>query len=185
MVLHALVLTFHLALGLLVGLVATQARDEIAGRLMLTTAFMAFLVSPVQLENLINPFHIQIIHVCFFALLAFVAIERLSRTNSAQPPPSLVLLAVVAIVLCTYSMANGVIAAALCVALVSILRRRGPRSSSLPERPSCCSERISGTFTLWNTTRRSRRHSTRFAMSAVLPSSFQLFLARSAAAAPW
>src|SRR6266849_7948047 len=75
-----LLLFAHVTLGAGLGFVATQGRQ--AGERALATAIgVAFMVSPLQIENLVQPFHLQWAACGLFSLVALCWTAQLSETD--------------------------------------------------------------------------------------------------------
>ncbi len=108
----------NLALGGMIGGLATAGLNA-AQRSFAMGLAMAFFVSPVQIENVILPIHMGFPLVCILAILAFACVAYAAAEQSLVWIYSLVGSAATA--LCPYAMANGVIAAAMAVALAWML----------------------------------------------------------------
>lgn len=114
----------QLVLGAWLGWLATEG-DRPANRALGLATAIALIASPLQIDNLILPFHIAIPLVCLLALLAFYA----SAMAAVAPAPLAWIysaIACVAVVLCPYAMANGVIASLMAGMLALVLA--GPRA---------------------------------------------------------
>ena len=124
--LNPFLLLTQLSLGALLGLLVTAgmgAQDRALG----VTMAVAFLASPVHIDNLVLPFHVAIPLVCILALLAFLCTARVGVQRSSRSAWSYAGGAAAAVALCPYTMANGVIAAAMAACLAwKSPRRNGP-----------------------------------------------------------
>jgi hypothetical protein len=107
-------LACQLGLGALLGLLAASGEDR-PRRVLAAALAMALMASPANIDNLIMPFHVSIPLVCLLGLLAFfwTAEAVAVRPRGA----SRLVLAGVALALCPYAMANGLLAAAMTAAL--------------------------------------------------------------------
>jgi uncharacterized membrane protein (Fun14 family) len=119
---HALLLLSHIGLGAALGLVAAHGRTAVE-RVLAIAAGIAFLVSPIQLQNLTAPFNLQWAACGLFALGAFFWTARLA---AARPDivdrPTVIALAAIATVLAVYSSANGLTAALIVLVAALVLR---------------------------------------------------------------
>ena len=118
------ILGSHVALGVLLGMIASEGCCSAATRAMVILASVAFLVSPVQLETLTWSFVTQYIHACLFAATSFWAIGKLATKLSARHEVAWTTLAAGSVAAGTLSNANGVIAAMIAGALTLLLPLR-------------------------------------------------------------
>jgi hypothetical protein len=116
---HALLLLSHIGLGAALGLVAAHGRTTVE-RALAVAAGIAFLLSPIQLQNLTAPFNLQWAACGLFALGAFFWTARLAAGIPDADRPMVTTLAAVATVLVVYSSANG-LAAALIVLVAALV----------------------------------------------------------------
>jgi hypothetical protein len=118
---HALLLLSHIGLGTALGLVAAHGRTAVE-RVLAIAAGIAFLVSPIQLQNLTAPFHLNWAACGLFALGAFFWTARLAAgTPDAVDRPAAIASAAVATMLAVYSSANGLAAALIVLAAALVL----------------------------------------------------------------
>jgi hypothetical protein len=122
---YAALVVLQLGLAFAVGLAIAQGRHA-AERAAIIAVAAAFLVSPVQLANLVQPFQSAIASVCLFAMVASYAVARMADRSPTNKRPTFLVIAVVAMLLSAYSMANGLAAAILATMLAILLplRRR-------------------------------------------------------------
>jgi len=108
----------HAALGAALGMVATRgmARPQ---RLLGMAFGTAFLLSPIQIENLISPFNLQWAICPLFILAAVLALKDLPKASSSGGRVLFSLLVVVATCAGIYSSFNGLAGAVIVAALVS------------------------------------------------------------------
>jgi hypothetical protein len=119
-----LLLLTHVTLGAALGLVAARGRP--AGERALAVAIgVAVMVSPLQIDNLVLPFHLQWAACGLFSLAALYAAARLSEPTGKHA--LLVPLAAIFTLAGVYSSANGV-ATALCVAAMAAVLPMQPRA---------------------------------------------------------
>jgi hypothetical protein len=110
----------NLTLGGTIGALATVGLSA-AQRAFVIALSLAFFVSPVQIENVILPIHMCFPLVCILAIFAFACTAH-AATEGTRPLVWIYsLVGSGAAALCPYAMANGVIAAAMTVALVWVL----------------------------------------------------------------
>jgi hypothetical protein len=118
---HALLLLSHIGLGTALGLVAAHGRTAVE-RVLAIAAGIAFLASPIQLQNLTAPFHLNWAACGLFALGAFFWTARLAAgTPDAVDRPAAIASAAVATMLAVYSSANGLAAALIVLAAALVL----------------------------------------------------------------
>ena len=113
----------QLALGATLGALATAGNTPPVRAIGIALA-VALVAAPLQIDNLILPFHVSIPLVC---LLAVVALYWSARAAAAPTPAAArlwTILASAAIALGPYAMANGIIASALSAVLVLVLGTR-------------------------------------------------------------
>ena len=118
------ILGSHVALGVLLGMIASEGSRSAATRATVVLASVAFLVAPVQLETLTWSFVTQYIHVYLFAAASFWAIGKLATRLSVPHEIAWTALAAGSVAAGTLSNANGVIAAILAGALTLLLPLR-------------------------------------------------------------
>jgi hypothetical protein len=113
-----LLLFAHVALGATLGLLAS--RDRQAGERALAVAFgITIMVSRLQLDNLVLPFHLSWAACGLFSLIAIACTARLAEPTAWRVP--LVALAVISTFAAVYSSANGIAGAAMVLATNCIL----------------------------------------------------------------
>jgi hypothetical protein len=110
-----LLMAAHVVLGAALGLLATRGR-EVGERALAVAIGIAVMVSPLQIDNLALPFHLQWATCGLFSLAALYASARLSQPSANRV--LLVPLAAIFIFASVYSSANGV-ATALCAAAMA------------------------------------------------------------------
>jgi hypothetical protein len=115
-----LLLLTHVALGAALGLVATRGLAASA-RALAAAAGIAFLVAPVQIDNLVWPFHLQWAASGLFALGAFYWTARLAEPAPQGRRAALVGLAAAATVLAVYASSNGLAVAPMVAVMALVL----------------------------------------------------------------
>ena len=114
---HILLLSMHIGLGAAIGLLATGGRPLVE-RALATSAGIAFLLAPIQIENVTRPYNIQFVASALFALGAFYWTARLADAETTKRARAArVVMASASIVLAVYSSANGLAAAAMAAAI--------------------------------------------------------------------
>jgi hypothetical protein len=108
----------HVTLGAALGLLASRGRR--AGERALAVAFgIAIMVSRLQLDNLVLPFHLNWAACGLFSLIAIACTAHLAEPTARRMP--LVALAAISTLAAVYSSANGVAGAAMVLATCCIL----------------------------------------------------------------
>ena len=115
---YAVLILSPMALAFMLARLATF-EDTIEIKLLFLAAFAALFLSPIQSDNLILPFHSTIAQVCLFAAAALYAVARLTQTPGSY---GFLLAACVATPLAVFTMANGLVAAALVAMTAAVLR---------------------------------------------------------------
>jgi hypothetical protein len=117
---HWLLLLVHVALGAAIGLVATRGLAA-GARTLAVTAGIAFLVAPVQIDNLVWPFHLQWAASGLLALGAFFLTARLAEPMPPAARATTVVSAAAFTTLTVYSSANGLAAAPMVAVMALVL----------------------------------------------------------------
>lgn len=107
----------QLVLGATLGALATAGNAPPTRAIGIALA-IALVAAPLQIDNLILPFHISIPLVCLLALLAFYWTARAAFAPTPASARLWTVAASAAIALGPYAMTNGIIASALSAALV-------------------------------------------------------------------
>jgi hypothetical protein len=114
----SLLLFAHVMLGTALGLLASRNRQ--AGERALAVAFgIAIMVSRLQLDNLVLPFHLNWAACGLFSLIAIACTAHVADPTARRVP--LLALAAISTFAAVYSAANGIAAAALVLAASCIL----------------------------------------------------------------
>jgi hypothetical protein len=108
----------HVTLGAALGLLASRGRQ--AGERALAVVFgIAIMVSRLQLDNLVLPFHLNWAACGLFSLIAIACTAHLAGPTTRRVP--LVALAAISTFAAVYSSANGIAAAAMVLATSCLL----------------------------------------------------------------
>jgi hypothetical protein len=113
-----LLLMLHVMLGAALGLVASRHLPA-SERLVAVMLGVAFLLSPLQIENLAHPFHSQWALCGLFSLVAFYSTARLAEAEEHHGLH--IVLAVLSTVGAVYSSANGLASAFIVFLLTCVL----------------------------------------------------------------
>jgi hypothetical protein len=113
-----LLLTLHVGLGAMLGLLASRYLP-ISERLVAILLGVAFLLSPLQIENLARPFHSQWALCGLLSLIAFYATAKLAEVEEHQTWH--IAVPILSTVGAVYSSANGLGSAAIVFSLACAL----------------------------------------------------------------
>jgi hypothetical protein len=117
---YPLLIFAHLGLGVALGYVASRGLP-VAHRVLAMSVGAALLVAPIQLDNLVSPYHIGWTMCGLFSLGCFVCIAELATEPRNHRAPILIGLAAVFMVLAVYSSGNGLGVAPIVLVAVMIL----------------------------------------------------------------
>ena len=120
--LYPILIVSYLVLGAFLGLLVSSGERAHALRPLIVVSAMALMVSPLQLDNLVQPMQSSMAHAILFSGIAFLSIGKLAEGGTQRRRVIHTAISIGAVILSTFSMMQGLIGAGLAVSLAFLLR---------------------------------------------------------------